>query len=224
MQFVQEMFARIAPRYDLMNRLMTLGQDIRWRKIVVNYAQVQTGDWILDAGAGTGDLAFEVLVSHPGVQVVAGDFTLPMMLAGKSGPGRAEIYWNGIDAHRMPYEDHTFNAVISGFLMRNVIDPEMALQEQFRVLAQGGRIVILDTTRPRRNIFTPLIRFHMHRVIPWLGRLLTGDREAYLYLPQSSEAFLSAEELAETMIEVGFSSVSFKRLNFGTIAIHSGVK
>jgi demethylmenaquinone methyltransferase/2-methoxy-6-polyprenyl-1,4-benzoquinol methylase len=124
----------------------------------------------------------------------------------------------------LPFCDATFDAVVSGFLMRNVISVSRALQEQHRVLKPGGRIVILDTTRPQKNLLTPFVRFHMHIVIPLLGRLISGEDDAYAYLPDSSEAFLSAEELAAKMVTDGFEQVAFRRLNFGTIAIHWGVK
>jgi demethylmenaquinone methyltransferase/2-methoxy-6-polyprenyl-1,4-benzoquinol methylase len=223
-QFVREMFARIAPRYDLMNRLMSLGQDVRWRKIVIHSSRLSPGDRMLDLGAGTGDLAFETMTSVPGVSVVAGDFTLQMMQAGKQDPERVSIIWSGMDALHLPFDDECFDAVVSGFLMRNVIDLAAAMAEQYRLLHPGGRIVVLDTTRPQPNPVTPLVRFHMHTVIPLLGKLLTPDADAYQYLPQTSEAFLYAEELAELMLLAGFRDVRFQRLNFGTIAIHSAIK
>jgi demethylmenaquinone methyltransferase/2-methoxy-6-polyprenyl-1,4-benzoquinol methylase len=112
--------------------------------------------------------------------------------------------------------------VVSGFLLRNVSDIHEALCEQHRVLKPGGRIVALDTTRPPNNALTPLINLHLHRVIPALGRLIAGDAEAYHYLPDSTQNFLSAEGLAERMQSAGFREVGFHRLMFGTVAIHWG--
>ncbi|NOY98944.1 MAG: ubiquinone/menaquinone biosynthesis methyltransferase [Chloroflexi bacterium] len=218
---VQSMFTQIARRYDLMNRIMTAGQDVRWRREVIQRAQLEPGDSLLDLGAGTGDLAREALRQQPASRPIAADFTLEMMRAGQNhGP----LDWSAADALRLPFPDAAFNAVVSGFLMRNVTDVQRALDEQYRVLKPGGRIVILDTTRPRPNLLSPFIWLHLHFVIPLLGALLTGQREAYTYLPESTEGFLRAEELVARMAAAGFKKVSFRVKMFGTVAIHWGVK
>jgi demethylmenaquinone methyltransferase/2-methoxy-6-polyprenyl-1,4-benzoquinol methylase len=219
--YVQNMFTRIARRYDLMNRLMTGGQDVRWRKRVIELAKLKDSSTLLDLGAGTGDLAREALAQAPRASVIAADFTLEMMRVGrKSGP----LDFSSADALRLPFGDSTFNAVVSGFLMRNVIDLQKALQEQYRVLRKGGRMVILDTTRPKKNILSPFIWLHMHVVIPLLGRLLTGSGDAYRYLPETTEGFVTAENMASRMAAAGFKKVGYERLMFGTIAIHWGEK
>lgn len=216
---VQAMFNRIAPRYDLMNRLMTGGQDIGWRKIVIRLAEIPEGGRVLDLGAGTGDLSREALRQSPGCRPIAADFTLGMMLAGKK-ENSTSFDWSCADALNLPFPDQSFDAVVSGFLLRNVVDLKRALKEQLRVLKPGGRIVALDTTRPRPSLLSPFIRFHMHRVIPFMGRLLTNSPEAYVYLPSTSENFLLAEDLQERFKETGFINCNFRRLMFGTIAIH----
>jgi demethylmenaquinone methyltransferase/2-methoxy-6-polyprenyl-1,4-benzoquinol methylase len=219
--YVQNLFTRIARRYDLMNRLMTGGQDIRWRKQVIQLAALRRHDRLLDVGTGTGDLAREALAQFPRANVIAADFTLEMMRVGQKN---GALSFASADALRLPFQDLSFDAVVSGFFVRNVIDLQRALQEQYRVLKNGGRIVILDTTRPRKNILSPLIWLHMHAIIPALGALLTGVREAYHYLPESSEAFVTAEELAARMAAVGFKRINYERRMFGTIAIHWGKK
>ena len=218
-KYVQNMFTRIAKHYDFMNRLMTGGQDIRWRRQVIELAQIDDRASLLDLGTGTGDLAREALRQFPQAKIIAADFTLEMMHVGqKTGP----LDFSAADALRLPFGDSSFDAVVSGFLMRNVIDLDKALEEQYRILKKGGRIVILDTTRPKKNILSPLIQFHMHFIIPTLGGLLTGSKEAYNYLPESTEGFVTAEDLAARMATAGFRRVGFRRLMFGTIAIHWG--
>lgn len=217
------MFHQVAPKYDLMNRLMTGGQDVAWRREVIRIAQVPHNGLLLDLGTGTGDLAREALRQQPGCRPVAADFTLNMMLVGKGNPGPT-LRWSCADALNLPFPDESFDVVISGFLLRNVVDLPQALREQHRVLKPGGRMVALDTTRPRANLFSPLIRFHMRRVIPWLGSRLTGQRDAYVYLPSTSENFLAAEELLKCLEKAGFRQAGFRRRMFGTIAIHWGTK
>jgi demethylmenaquinone methyltransferase/2-methoxy-6-polyprenyl-1,4-benzoquinol methylase len=219
--YVQNMFTRIAKRYDLMNRLMTGFQDVRWRKQVIRLARLTNDASLLDLGTGTGDLAREALTQFPRAKVTAADFTLEMMRVGQK---TGKLNFSSADALRLPFKDASFDAVISGFLMRNVIDLQKGIEEQFRVLKNGGRIVILDTTRPKKNILSPFIWVHMHFIIPTLGGLLTGVREAYNYLPDSTEGFVTAEDLASRMEKAGFKNVKFQRLMFGTIAIHWGEK
>ncbi|MDD2922919.1 MAG: ubiquinone/menaquinone biosynthesis methyltransferase [Anaerolineales bacterium] len=215
--YVQKMFTQIAGRYDLMNRLMTGGQDIRWRKMVIQLARIDNSAALLDLGTGTGDLAREAATQFPQAKIIASDFTHEMMRVGKR---ISPLNFSTADALKLPFNDSSFDAVISGFLMRNVIDLQKAIQEQYRMLKQGGRIVILDTTRPKKNILSPFIWIHMHFVIPTLGTLLTGHGEAYNYLPDTTEGFVTAEDLASRMVAAGFKKVNFKRLMFGTIAIH----
>lgn len=228
-RYVQEMFTRIAPRYDLMNRLMTAGRDVAWRREVIRRAHLAPEDRLLDLGAGTGDLALEALVRCPDCSAVAADFTLAMMNAGRrrlepGGSPDACLHWTAADALNLPFPDATFEAAVSGFLMRNVTDLPRALAEQWRVLKPGGRIVVLDTTRPPENFLSPLLRFHLNIIIPGLGGLVAGDTDAYRYLPQTTSEFLRAEEMAVQFSKVGFRKVGFCRLMFGTIAIHWGKK
>jgi demethylmenaquinone methyltransferase / 2-methoxy-6-polyprenyl-1,4-benzoquinol methylase len=219
--YVQNMFTQIAKRYDLMNRLMTGFQDVRWRKQVIRLARLTNNASLLDLGTGTGDLAREALLQFPQAKVTAADFTLEMMRVGQK---TSLLNFSSADALHLPFKDSSFDAAISGFLMRNLIDLQKGIEEQFRVLKKSGRIVILDTTRPRKNILSPFIWLHMHFIIPTLGGLLTGVSEAYRYLPDSTEGFVTAEVLASRMTKAGFKNVNFQHLMFGTIAIHWGEK
>ncbi len=220
-QYVQSMFTKIAHRYDLMNRLMTGGQDVRWRRDVIRRARLTANASLLDLGTGTGDLAREALTQEPKAKVTAADFTIEMMRVGNKN---GNLEWSAADALNLPFKSEIFDAVVSGFLMRNVTDIQQALKEQYRALKAGGRIVILDTTRPKKNILSPFIWIHMHVIIPTVGGLLSGERDAYNYLPDTTEGFLTAEQLASRMTAAGFKNVDFKRFMFGTIAIHWGEK
>ena len=222
-EYVQSMFTRIAHRYDFMNRLMTAGQDVHWREQVIQQARLKANAHLLDLGAGTGDLAREALKQQPDAKVVAADFTLEMMRVGQR-QGNGSLPWSAADALNLPFEKNTFDAVVSGFLMRNVGDIQQTLKEQYRILKPGGRIVILDTTKPKRNLFSPFVWLHMHVVIPLVGGLLSGFRDAYNYLPDSTEEFVTAKEMVVRMAAVGFKRINFEVLMFGTIAIHWGEK
>lgn len=220
-KFVRSTFEQVAANYDCMNSLMTAGQDRFWRSECIRLAGIRAGMRVLDLGSGTGDLARMVLQDIAGVEVTAADFTLEMMLAGRR---KGDLPFVAADAAQTPFTAGSFDVILSGWLVRNVADLEGVLAEQYRLLKPGGRIVILDTTRPTRNILSPFIWLHMHLVIPLLGRLVSHNREAYKYLQSSSEGFLLAEDLAAKMKDTGFVEVGFKRYMAGTIAIHWGNK
>lgn len=223
-QYVQAMFARIAGRYDLMNRVMTFGQDVHWRRFVIGQAQLPPGGRLLDIATGTGDIAYEGVRQHPDVQAVGGDFTLEMMQVGRRYAQRHRLQWVGADTLALPFASDTFDAVTSGFLMRNVIDVPGALQEQVRVTRGGGRVVILESSPPPANLLRPFIRLHLNVVIPTLGRLLTGEADAYRYLPDTTQRFQTPGALAVLMREVGLVEVDYRLFMFGTIAVHVGRK
>jgi demethylmenaquinone methyltransferase/2-methoxy-6-polyprenyl-1,4-benzoquinol methylase len=223
-QYVQDMFARIAGRYDRMNRLMTFGQDARWRRYVIQQARLPENGRLLDIATGTGDIALEGLRRCPGLQAVGGDFTIEMMRAGKRIPERQPIQWVGSDTLALPFADNYFDAVTSGFLMRNVIDVPGAFQEQMRVTRPGGRVVVLESSPPKRNLLRPFIKIHLNIVIPALGKLITGQPDAYRYLPDSTQQFQTPESLARIMRETGLIDVQYQLFMFGTIAVHVGQK
>ncbi|MCA9974634.1 MAG: ubiquinone/menaquinone biosynthesis methyltransferase [Anaerolineales bacterium] len=222
--YVQDMFARIAGRYDTMNRLMTFGQDLKWRRTVIELARLPQNGRLLDIATGTGDIAYEGQQQVPGLQAIGGDFTIEMMRAGQHIPARHTIQWVAADTLALPFPDNTFDAVTSGFLMRNVIDVPGAFREQMRVTRPGGHVVVLESSPPKDNLLKPFIRIHLNTVIPTLGRLITGNGDAYRYLPDSTQQFQNPVMLAETMRATGFVGVQFRMFMFGTIAIHVGQK
>ena len=160
-EYVRGMFDRIAGRYDLMNRLITGGQDRKWRRFAVQMADLPVEGRLLDIATGTGDIAQEALKQQPGALVHGADFALEMMRVGRARRGGERIDWAGADALRLPYADASFDAVVSAYLLRNVIDIPRALAEQRRVLRSGGRIVILDTSPPPESALKPLINLHL---------------------------------------------------------------
>jgi demethylmenaquinone methyltransferase/2-methoxy-6-polyprenyl-1,4-benzoquinol methylase len=211
-----------------MNRLMTGGRDAAWRRLVISEAQLPPGGSLLDLATGTGDVALEALRRDGGLRAVGADFSLEMMQCGRTlrKPGAECVRWTGADALALPFPDDTFDAVTSGFLLRNVIDIPKALSEQLRVVKPAGRVVCLEISRPPRNWLLPRVayRFYFHRMVPLMGRLVSGNRSAYTYLPQSADEFLSPDELADWMLRAGWRDVRYRRLMLGTVAIHLGVK
>jgi demethylmenaquinone methyltransferase/2-methoxy-6-polyprenyl-1,4-benzoquinol methylase len=221
---IRAMFARIAPRYDLLNRIITAGQDRRWRQEAIQRLDLTAQSMVLDAGAGTGDLAIAITQMNSNARVVACDITAEMVAIGRERSNCRQVDWVLADVQKLPFAPASFGGVVSGFLLRNVMEVDSALQEQYRVLRQGGRIVSLDTSPPRKNLVRPFLEFYLNRIIPLMGRLIAGDELAYTYLPKSTSSFLTAEDLKERLELSGFSGVRFARRMFGTIAIHCGKK
>lgn len=222
--YVQAMFGRIAKRYDLLNRLMTFGQDVYWRKEAIRRLELEPKANVIDLGSGTGDIAFEIANQFPEAFVVASDFTAEMVFVGKDRPDGHKVSWVIADAQNLPFEKGCFDGAISGFLLRNVPDIDRTLNEHYRILSPTGHIVSLDTTPPRKNLLRPFLEFHLHTIIPLMGKLIAGDAEAYTYLPSSTEKFLNTEKLAERFKRANFKQVGFLRRMLGTIAIHWGKK
>jgi demethylmenaquinone methyltransferase/2-methoxy-6-polyprenyl-1,4-benzoquinol methylase len=212
---VRRMFDRIAPVYDAMNRTMTAGLDRRWRRLTAE-AVVRRGDRVLDACCGTGDLA--VAAARAGGNVTGLDFSDRMLeRARRKAPA---LEWVRGDLLALPFADASFDAATVGFGVRNVADLGLALRELRRVLRPGGRLGILEITRPRGPL-APFYRFWFDGVVPLLGKLLPGG-SAYTYLPASVRRFPGPEELAELMRAEGFGDVRFRLLAGGIVAIHMG--
>jgi len=211
---VRRMFDRIAPVYDAMNRTMTAGLDQRWRRATAA-AVVRPGDTVLDACCGTGDLA--VACARAGGRVTGLDFSEPMLeRARRKAP---EVEWVRGDLLALPFADGSFDAATVGFGVRNVDDLERALAELRRVLRVGGRLGILEITRPR-GLLAPFYRFWFDGVVPLVGRLLPGG-SAYTYLPASVRRFPGPGELAELIAEAGFADVRYRLFAGGIVALHT---
>jgi demethylmenaquinone methyltransferase/2-methoxy-6-polyprenyl-1,4-benzoquinol methylase len=212
---VQGMFDRIAPVYDVMNRVMTAGLDQRWRRATVR-AVVEPGDRVLDAACGTGDLA--IIAAEAGAVVTGLDFSERMLeRARRKAP---ELEWVNGDMLALPFTDERFDAATVGFGVRNVVDLGGAVAELRRVLRPGGRLAILEITRPR----APLRVFYslwFDRIVPLLGKILPGG-EAYTYLPASVRRFPGPDDLAAQL--TGFREVRYRLFAGGIVALHTAVR
>ncbi len=225
--YVAEMFGRIAPRYDRMNRLMTGGRDRRWRAVTVAETRLRAGGQALDVATGTGDLAFMLArVAGPRGRVVGVDFTDAMLELARrkiASHGPAPEFCHA-DALNLPFADGSFDAVTIGFGLRNVTDVPRALAEMRRVLRPDGRMACLEVTKPRIPLLAAGFYAYFEHVVPLLGALLNNSREAYTYLPSSLQPFPDAPALRRLMLDAGFRHVHMRLLNFGTIAVHVGVR
>jgi demethylmenaquinone methyltransferase / 2-methoxy-6-polyprenyl-1,4-benzoquinol methylase len=212
---VETMFDRIAPVYDLMNRVMTAGLDRRWRRLTAE-AVVRPGDRVLDACCGTGDLALAAL--RAGGTVTGLDFSERMLERARRKS--SEVEWVRGDLLRLPFADESFDAATVGFGVRNVEDLPGALRQLARVLRPGGRLAILEITTPRGPL-RPFYALWFDRVVPLLGKLFRGGA-AYTYLPASVRRFPGPRELSALLEDAGFAEVGFRLLGAGIIALHVG--
>jgi demethylmenaquinone methyltransferase/2-methoxy-6-polyprenyl-1,4-benzoquinol methylase len=224
---VRAMFDRIARVYDLMNSVMTAGLHHRWRRRAADLAAIGPGDRVLDVACGTGDLALELAGRvGPGGEVVGCDFSEQMLelaraKAAQRPPGGAPIRFEWANALALPYADGEFAAATVGFGARNFSDLEQGLRELARVVAPGGRVVVLEITTPTRPPLSTFYRVWFDRVVPALGRV-AGDSDAYAYLPSSVRRFPGPRELAATMERCGLRSIRYMLTAGGIIAIHVG--
>ncbi|MBI1728874.1 MAG: ubiquinone/menaquinone biosynthesis methyltransferase [Candidatus Rokubacteria bacterium] len=220
------MFSRIAGRYDLMNGLMTFGMHNSWRRAAARETIPSPGGPGLDLATGTGDLALELGRVHPYRTIVGADFAHGMLTIAEEkrrpedSGGRIRLV--EADALSLPFEARTFAFVTSAFLLRNLADLRQGLAEMRRVSRPGGRVVALEITQADLPGWAPLIRAYFHHVVPRVGALVGGDREAYTYLPQSVDRFLTPPGLCALMEGVGLRGVKCRRLGFGTVTIHTG--
>ncbi len=212
---VRGMFDRIAPVYDVMNRVMTVGLDLRWRRIAAQ-AVVRPGDRVLDACCGTGDLA--LAASKAGGKITGLDFA-PRMLE-RARRKLPEAAWVEGDLLELPFADGSFEAATVGFGVRNVSDLGGGLRELRRVLVPGGRVAVLEITQPR-GVLAPFYRLWFDRIVPLLGKALKGG-EAYSYLPASVRRFPGVEDLAALMRGAGFAEVGYRTFAGGIVALHTG--
>jgi demethylmenaquinone methyltransferase / 2-methoxy-6-polyprenyl-1,4-benzoquinol methylase len=218
---IAAMFDRIASRYDFLNRVLSFGTDIAWRRRAIDLADLHEGHTVLDLGAGTGDLSFAAAAR--GARVVAVDLS-PGMLAvlgrRSTAAQRARVSPVVGNGERLPLPDGSVDRIVSGFTVRNVGDLPRTFAELRRVLKPGGRAVVLELSHPPNRAFAPLYSFYLERILPAAAVLLGADPDAYRYLPRSLRSFPEPERLAALLRASGFGRVTYERVTFGIAAIH----
>ncbi len=221
---IREMFDRIAGRYDHLNTLFSLGRDLAWRRRAAKLAGLRPGETALDLCTGTGKLARELLsYVIPNGRVVGVDFSSAMLARAQRTEPAIEFRYG--DALGLPFSDGTMDAVTIAFGLRNLIDPDKALSEIFRVLRRGGRAVVLEFAPPERGWRARLYMTYLTRVIPAVAGLVApGLRIAYCYLAESVQAFPSPTQVAQQMAAAGFREVEVQRMTFGAVALHVGTR
>ncbi|MCI0515694.1 ubiquinone/menaquinone biosynthesis methyltransferase [candidate division KSB1 bacterium] len=227
-QYVQNLFTQIAPRYDLLNRVMSLGRDQYWRKLAIRKAQFPAGSQILDLGCGSGDMTASVLQQVPQSQVLGYDNCRDLLALGsqktvfQKNSGR--IRWLIGDGRFLPFRDHCFDGVVAAFSVRNIPNRPQLLPELFRVIRPGGKIVILDMVQPSQRFFRWIFKFHFQYIVPVLGKWLGSDPAAYRYLYPSIVNFYSTQELKNILYATGCTQVSVHEFMFRTVALGIGTK
>jgi demethylmenaquinone methyltransferase/2-methoxy-6-polyprenyl-1,4-benzoquinol methylase len=223
---VRSMFDRIAPRYDLLNRVLSGGTDVRWRKRAVAFLGLPPGARVLDLCTGTADLLLEALRSGRASGGLGVDLSHQMLVRGReklAAAGASRCGLAGGDAERLPVRDGAFDGALVAFGIRNVGDPPAALREVHRALRPGGRFVVLEFQTPRGPLGAAYQLYFRH-VLPRIGALVSGDGSAYAYLPASVARFPDPEAFAALMRDAGFSNVRHERLTLGIAWLHRGEK
>jgi len=227
---VQKMFSDIAPRYDLLNRLLSCGQDQYWRKRAVTRLSPQSGERFLDIATGTADVALEIIRNVPkgAVQVVGMDFSEKMLELARQKIDSLDkansIQLECGSAESLPFEDNSFDGTTTAFGIRNFFDIGRSLREMHRVLKPGGRCVILEFSLPRNSILNALYRFYFEWLLPKVGRLISKHPSAYTYLPETVAAFPVRKEFSSLMQQAGFMNVTYKELTLGIVILYTGIK
>lgn len=228
-QYVRRMFNVIARRYDLLNHILSAGLHLRWKRFAAAVSQVPRGGRVLDVCSGTGDLAF-FLSSYVGTEgiVVGVDFAPEMIRIAQERaslrPHSRAVQFVCGDAEQLPFRENSFDAVTIGFGIRNVVAVDQTLREVYRVLHPGGRLVVLEFSRPVPRLVRFLYDLYSATLIPWIGRILSGHPDAYRYLPASIRSWPDPVAFAQLLEDVGFQALNCRLLCTGIAALHVAVK
>jgi demethylmenaquinone methyltransferase / 2-methoxy-6-polyprenyl-1,4-benzoquinol methylase len=225
--YVREMFARIAPRYDRANRVLTAGLDERWRRRAIALLAPPPGGRILDLCCGTGDVVFHLLRTDPTLDVTGVDFCAPMLecaraRAPREARGKAEFVEG--DAMSLPFPNDAFDGATMGFSLRNVVDVDAVLREVLRVIKPGSRFVNLDVSKAPNKIWKRAFDLYFYGIVPLVGGIVGGSKQAYAYLPNSLTHHPNAIELRDRFALAGFADAAYVPLMGGAIALHYGSK
>lgn len=231
-RIVADMFGRIVPWYDLLNHVLSLGQDIYWRHQLVRLARpacrhASEEDFlVLDLAAGTLDVSLELLRQHPQARVLAMDFTFPMLKRGRQKAHQRKVNVDIVqaDGRYLPLPGNTLDCITMAFGIRNIIPREQAFAEALRVLKPGGRLCILEFGSGKNRIFRGVYNFYLDRLLPVLGRVVSGDAAAYRYLADTIKAFPDAPALASQLLAAVFTGVFYRPMMSGIVYVHVAEK
>ncbi len=223
---VKEIFNTVTPHYDLLNRLMSARQDVRWRRFAARRIPREARN-ALDVATGTGDLAIDMATAGGELRVIGVDFVERMMRLGREKTSRRNltrlISFTAADALMLPFDDNQFDAATIAFGIRNIPDRRSALKEMARVVRPGGKVIVLEMTFPRNMRLRRFFRWYLNNVMPVVGRLISGNSRAYRYLPDSIQDFLHPDQLSTLFEEAGLKSVKAFPLTFGITYLHEGI-
>jgi demethylmenaquinone methyltransferase/2-methoxy-6-polyprenyl-1,4-benzoquinol methylase len=222
------MFDRIAGRYDLLNRIISLRLDVWWRKKMIEIAVREDSELILDVGSGTGDLTFTAARYLRTGRIIGLDFSSEMLRLARvkqsAVPNSDRVFFVLGSALTLPFKDGSFDAIVTAFVLRNVSDLQLLFVNAFSALRAGGKLVALDMFPPAAGLFAALYSLYFYRVVPWIGGILAHDQKAYRYLSQSVQQFEPPESIADLMRRAGFEQVAIRRFLKGAVCMHIAEK